>query len=176
METFWYVVKVLPGRERLLSDEFNKKISLGEMKNVIRFICPTEKEVKISSNNKKITREKVIYSGYLYFESPSKLDRDELKVLSGLPNIMGMMGDRTPIELGESDIRRILKDEKLSEHVEFKKIRFSVGEKVLVIDGPFSTFEGVISDVKGERISLEVRIFGRSTPVELNLNQIEKIK
>lgn len=173
METCWYVVKVLPGKERLLTEEFNKKISIGEIKKIIRFICPTEKEVRVVKN-KKTFREKVIYSGYLYFESTYKLDRDELKFLSGLPNIMGIMGDRTPVELRESDIKRILKDEKLNEHVESKKIKFVSGEIVSIIEGPFKTFDGVISEIKEEKILIDVEIFGRNTLVELNITQIQK--
>ncbi|WP_283101714.1 transcription termination/antitermination NusG family protein, partial [Escherichia coli] len=90
MNTSWYVVKVMPGKERQLNEQFNQQISLGRIKNISRFICPTEKEFVIVKN-KKVLREKVIYSGYLYFESPKKLVEDELKEIALIPNIMGMM-------------------------------------------------------------------------------------
>ena len=64
MDTNWYLVKVLPGKERSLADEFNKYISLGKMNNIKRFVCPTEKQVVVV-RNKKAIREKVLYSGYL---------------------------------------------------------------------------------------------------------------
>jgi transcriptional antiterminator NusG len=174
METNWYLVKVLPGKERTLAEEFNKYITLGKMNNISRFVCPTEKNFVVVKN-KKVLREKVLYSGYLYFESNKKLNEDELKTLSLLPNIMGMGGSRVPVELRESDVRRILKDEVLEQHVDSKKLKYIVGEQVMVIEGPFNTFEGIISDIKGEKVDVEIKIFGRNTAVELTLNQISKI-
>ena len=174
METNWYVVKVLPGKERTLTEQFNKEISLGKIKNINRFICPLEKEF-VTVKNKKVLRDKVLYSGYLYFECGKKLNEEELKSLTGLPNIMGMGGDRTPVLLRESDIRRILKDETLENHVESKRLKYIKGEVIKVIEGPFASFDGVISEIKGDKVDIEIKIFGRNTAVSLTLNQIEKI-
>ena len=174
METKWYLVKVLPGKERSLAEEFNKYISLGKMDSITRFVCPTEKNVVVV-RNKKAIREKVLYSGYLYFETPKKLNEDELKTISLLPNIMGMGGNRVPIELRDSDIKRILVDDVLEQHVDSKRLKYMIGEQVMVVEGPFNTFEGVISEIKGEKVDVEIKIFGRNTAVELTLNQISKI-
>jgi transcriptional antiterminator NusG len=174
METNWYLVKVLPGKERSLTEEFNKNISLGKMKSVTRFVCPTEKHVVVV-RNKKAIREKVLYSGYLYFETPKPLNEDELKTISLLPNIMGMGGNRIPIELRESDVRRILKDDVLEQREDSKRLKYIIGETVTVIEGPFNTFEGVISELKGDKVELEIKIFGRNTAVSLTLNQIAKL-
>lgn len=174
MNTSWYVVKVLPGKERQLTEQFNQQIGLGRIKNIIRFICPTEKEL-VNVKNKRVAREKVLYSGYLYFESQNRLNDDELKNISLIPNIMGMMGDKTPVLLKETDVRRILKDESLDEHLESKKIKYEVGEKVIVNDGPFESFEGVISELRNDKVTLEVKIFGRNNNVELTLSQIKKM-
>lgn len=174
MENCWYIIKVLPGKERQLTEQFNQQIELGRIRNIKRFLCPTEKEVVVVKN-KKTTREKVIYSGYLYFESPKRLSEDDLKEVAVIPNIMGMMGDRKPVLLKESDVSRILKDDNLKDHIESKKIKFSIGERVVVSDGPFQSFEGVISEINGDKILIEVKIFGRDTKVELTLSQIEKI-
>jgi len=168
------VVKVLPGKERTLSEQFNKEIGLGKIKNINRFICPTEKEF-VALKNKKVLREKVLYSGYLYFEAVKNLEEDQLKEISLIPNIMGMMGDRMPVKLRESDIRRIIKDELLEQHIDSKKVKFISGEIVKVIEGPFTSFEGTIKELKGDKIDVEIKIFGRNTPVTLTLEQIEKI-
>jgi transcriptional antiterminator NusG len=174
MESNWYVVKVLPGKERSLNEDFNKQISLGKIKNITRFVCPTEKHFVVVKN-KKVLREKVLYSGYLYFESETKLEESQLKTISLIPNIMGMMGDRMPVLLKEADVRRILKDDTLDDHIESKKLKYVIGERVVITEGPFSSFEGSISDIKGEKVDIEVKIFGRNTAVSLTLNQIEKI-
>jgi len=174
METTWYVVKVLPGKERQLNEQFNQQISLGRIRNITRFICPTEKEF-IVVKNKKVLREKVIYSGYLYFESSKKLVDDELKEIALIPNIMGMMGDRKPMVMSQTDVRRILKDEQLEEHIETKRLKYILGERVLISEGAFKTFEGIISEMKGEKVDVEVKIFGRNTLVSLSIDQINKL-
>ena len=173
MENNWYVVKVLPGKERSLTEQFNKEISLGRINNIVRFVCPTEKEFVVVKN-KKVIREKVLYSGYLYFEAPKRLMEEQLKVISTIPNIMGMMGDKMPLLLKETDVRRILKDDTLEEHIESKKLKFVIGESVIVSEGPFKTFEGIISDIKGDKVDVEIKIFGRNTAVSLTLEQIQK--
>jgi len=174
MDSHWYVVKVLPGKERILKEEFNKQITQGKINNITRFVCPTEKELKIIKN-KKVIREKVLYSGYLYFESQNNLSNEDLKFISGFNGIMGFMGERIPIKLRETDIKRVIKDEELEEFNQSMKYQYSVGDSIKIIDGPFTTFEGVISSINGEKVSLEVRIFGRVTSVELTLRQIEKL-
>lgn len=173
MNTNWYVVKVLPGKERSLTEQFNKEIELGRINDIIRFVCPTEKEF-VNVKNKKILREKVLYSGYLYFESSKLLEEPKLKEIASMQNIMGMIGEKMPLKLRESDIRRILKDDTLEEHIDAKKLKYIVGESVKVTEGPFSSFVGVINDIKGDKVDIEIKIFGRNTPVTLQLNQIEK--
>lgn len=170
----WYVVKVMPGKERSLNEEFNKQISLGKINFIERFVCPTEKEY-IVVKQKKTIREKVIYSGYLYFETKNKLTEDELKNVAMMPNVMGMMGDRRPLLMSQSDIRRILKDDELLEHVESKKLKYVSGESVVVIDGPFKTFNGIVKEVKNEKVVVEVKIFGRPNNLDFTIHQIEKV-
>lgn len=173
MQTYWYVLKVIPGKERQLTEQFNQQIGLGRINNIKRFVCPTEKEF-IVVRKKKVLREKVIYNGYLYFETKNKLNEDELKDFSNIPNIMGMLGDKKPLLLKESDVDRILKDDILDEYVEHKKLKFEKGNPVLVKDGPFKGFEGVVHSVFDDKIELDVKIFGRTTLVSLNIDQIEK--
>jgi transcription antitermination factor NusG len=109
----------MPGKERSLNEEYNKLVSTGKLKNIERFICPTEKEM-VLVKNKRVTREKVLYNGYLYFESKNRLNEDDLKNISMLPNVMGMFGNKTPLLMSKSDMSRILKDETLDNHIESK--------------------------------------------------------
>jgi transcriptional antiterminator NusG len=174
MDTSWYVIKVLPGKERTLTEQFNQQISLGRINSVIRFLCPTEKEFVIVKN-KKVLKEKVLYSGYLYLESNGVLNEDDLKNIAMIPNVMGMMGNRRPILMKENDVRRILKDETLENHIETRKLKFAVGEVIVVCEGAFSSFEGIVSQVHGEKVDVDILIFGRRTPVTLSIEQIKKI-
>jgi transcriptional antiterminator NusG len=137
-------------------------------------VCPTEKN-SVIVKNKKVLREKVIYSGYLYFESEDSLNENDLKEISMIPNIMSMMGFKIPLLMSPTDVNKILKDELLEEHIDAKKLKYITGEKVMVNEGPFKTFEGVITEIFGEKVNVEIKIFGRNTPVSLTLAQIEKL-
>ena len=174
MSTSWYVVKVLPGKERQLTEQYNKEISLGSIKNILRFVCPLEKNLVVVKN-KKVIREKVLYSGYLYFETKQKLNDEDLKVIAHQQSIMGLLGDKTPVLLRESDVARILKDEVLDEHIQSKKITLNSGDIVSISDGAFSGFNGVISSVKGDKVDVEVKIFGRGTIVTVGIEHVEKV-
>jgi transcriptional antiterminator NusG len=172
MDTFWYVIKVLPGKERQLNEQYNMQISLGNIKNIKRFICPTETEL-VTVKEKKVLREKVIYSGYLYFESEKEMNEDELKEISSIPNIMGMMGDKKPLMMRKGDVEKIIKDDLLEEHKNNKKLKFDIGSSVVICDGPFSGFIGIISSIQDDKVEVDVKIFGRTTPVSLSDNQIK---
>jgi transcriptional antiterminator NusG len=168
------VIKVLPGKERQLAQQFNDQISLGKVKDIIRFLCPTEKEYVVVKN-KKILREKIIYTGYLYFETENRLSEDQLKEISTTPNIMAIMGDKKPILMRRDDIEKILKDDKLEEHIETKRTKYDIGEYIIVQEGPFKTFGGTISQLHEDKVDVEILIFGRKTPITLNFEQISKV-
>jgi transcriptional antiterminator NusG len=173
MESFWYLVKVLPGKERSICEQLNQQISLGKINNINRFICPMTGEfVKIK--DKKVLREKAIYNGYIYFETTKKLLEDELKNFSNIPNIMSMGGDKKPILLRKDDVNKIIKDEVLEIHNQSKIKTYSVGDTVTIVDGPFSSFNGVITNIKVDKVDVQVKIFGRNTDVLLSLSQIKK--
>jgi transcriptional antiterminator NusG len=171
MESFWYLVKVLPGKERQLEQQFNEEIALGRIPDIKTFVCPVEKQLKVV-NKKKVVRDKVIYTGYLYFESNERLDVDQLKNLSYLPGIMGILGDRTPVLIRDVEMKKVLKSE--NEEVLKNDIIYRKGELIKITDGPFKTFEGHISEIRDEKVDVEVTIFGRVTNVNLDIFQIEK--
>lgn len=175
MNKYWYLVKVLPGKERKLADELNKQIDINKITNIVRFICPTEKFIT-KVKNKKVTREKVLYSGYLYFECENILNEDELKTISLIPNIMSMGNNKLPILLSNDDVKRILKDDELERHVDSKLLKYNKGETIKIIDGPFTSFDGIVVEFKeNDYIDIDVKIFGRSTIISLLQNQISKL-
>jgi transcriptional antiterminator NusG len=169
----WYVIKVMPGKERQLNEQFNYQISSGKMTYISRFICPTEKEMNIVSG-KKVYREKVLYSGYLYLEAHETLSEDQLKTIAANPSVMSMLGDKKPRRMNSDDINRILKDDELETHKKEKSLKYLVNEDVKIDIGPFSGFNGKIESIKNDKVVLNVKIFGRNTTVELNLDQISK--
>ena len=169
----WYVIKVLSGKERQLCKQFNENISTGKIKNITRFICPTD-ERYVMQRNKRVLKEFVIYNGYLYFECENTLDEDELKFIGAFPSIIGLFGNKKPMLLPESDVRKILKDEILEEHNDSKKLKFTEGEDVILTEGAFNGFSGKIGSVDGDKVNLEVKIFDRITKITVKTDQIIK--
>ena len=104
-------------------------------------------------------------------------------VITSIPGVIGFLGSnqggasKTPEPLRQSEINRILgRVEEIDEFAEKLDTPFIVGETVKVMDGPFSGFSGIIEEVFEEKkkLNVMVKIFGRSTPVELNFIQVEK--
>lgn len=172
MEGFWYLVKVLPGKERQIKDKYNTEIELGKISGIKQFVCPMEKQYKIIKN-KKVIRERVIYTGYLYFQTDYELTLDELKFFSHLPEIMSVLGDKKPIRVGEREMQKVLNETANLEDPS-KDVEYKIGQLVKVVDGPFNTFEGEVRMVDGNKVDVDVRVFGRPTKVTLLKEQIEK--
>lgn len=170
----WYVIKVTPGKERTITEQFNTQISLGRIGFISRFVCPMEKEYVVV-RKKKTLREKVIYNGYLYFESNNFLTEDQLKTIAAHPSIMGMLGDKKPRIMRDDDVEKILKDEMLEKHKENKTVKYIIGESVIINEGPFTSFHGTISAIHNDKVQLSVKVFGRDTTVEVNSDQIGKL-
>ena len=173
MGSYWYLIKVLPGKEKQLKDKFNTDIELGNISGIKEFVCPLEKEYKMVKT-KKVIREMVIYTGYLYFETEHILDKDELMNLSYLPDTMKVLGDKKPIRLRDREIQRVLKMGQQGEDI-VNDIQYTIGEVVKVVDGPFNTFEGEIRSLDGNKVNVDVKVFGRPTKVTLLKEQIDKL-
>ena len=173
MGGYWYLVKVLPGKERQIKDKYNTEIDLGRIAGIKEFVCPMEKQIKMI-RNKKVIRERVIYTGYLYFQAEHELSYDELKNLSFLPEVMSVLGDKKPIRLNDREVQRVL-NETIKGNDPTQDIEYKIGEVIKVIDGPFNTFEGEVRKVEGNKVDVDVKVFGRPTKVSLLKEQIEKI-
>tara|TARA_R110001592_G_scaffold64818_9_gene199264 strand:+ start:14420 stop:14941 length:522 start_codon:yes stop_codon:yes gene_type:complete len=173
MGSYWYLVKVLPGKERQLKDRFNSEIDLGNIRGIKEFVCPLEKELKMVKT-KKIIRERVIYTGYLYFETEEILTEDDLTNLSYLPDTMKVLGDNRPIRVRDKEIQRVLKTGHEGQEIS-NGVQYTIGETIKVIDGPFNTFEGEIRLINGDKVDVDVKVFGRPTKVTLSKEQIDKL-
>jgi len=173
MGGYWYLVKVLPGKERQLKDKFNSDIELGNIRGIKEFVCPLEKELKMVKT-KKVIREKVIYTGYLYFNTDELLTEDDLINFSYLPDTMKVLGDKRPIRVRDREIQRVLKIGQEGQEIS-SGINYNIGETVKVIDGPFNTFDGEIRLINGNKVDVDVKVFGRPTKVTLSKEQIDKL-
>jgi transcriptional antiterminator NusG len=172
----WYVLRTISGHENKIKIHIeNEIISLGLKEYVSQILIPIEKVFQIR-NGKKVTKEKTFYPGYVFVEAD--LSQGEVKhVLRNTPGVLGFLGSNNPEPLRPHEIMRLLgKVDELIESEEEVGDTFLVGESIIVTDGPFSSFTGIIEEINHEKKKLKVtvKIFGRKTPLELNFSQVVK--
>jgi transcriptional antiterminator NusG len=172
-ETKWYVLRVVSGKERKVKEYLDKEVSRGGWSQIV-------KQVYKVQNGKKVMRERNYYPGYVMIEiADGKLNDDLRDTIKNTSNVIHFLGKENPIALRKAEVNKMLG--KMDEMAEAGGVSMSepfiVGETIKIIEGPFNDFNGVIEEVNDEKKKLKVtvKIFGRSTPVELNYMQVEKL-
>ena len=184
-ETKWYVLRVVSGKERKVKEYLDKDIVRSGYAEVIKQVfLPMEKVYKVQ-NGKKVMREKNYFPGYVMLEVlDGKLTDDMIHHISNVSNVMHFLTDGKGskgniISLRKTEVNKMLGkvDEMSGAGGITMSEPFIIGETIKIIDGAFNDFNGVIEEVNDEKKKLKVivKIFGRSTPVELNYMQVEKL-
>jgi transcriptional antiterminator NusG len=183
-DTKWYVLRVVSGKERSVKEYLDKDIVRQGWSELVKQVyLPMDKVYKVQ-NGKKVMREKNFYPGYVFIEvADGKLNDDMVQHISNISNIMHFLTDGKGskgriISLRKSEVNKMLgKMDEMSDGGITMSEPFIVGETIKIIDGAFNDFNGVIEEVNDEKKKLKVivKIFGRSTPVELNYMQVEKL-
>ena len=185
VETKWYVLRVVSGKERKVKEYLDKDIARSGYSEVIKQVfLPMEKVYKVQ-NGKKVMREKNYFPGYVMLEVlDGKLTDDMIHHISNVSNVMHFLTDGKGskgniISLRKTEVNKMLgKVDEMSDSGGMTMSEpFIIGETIKIIDGAFNDFNGVIEEVNDEKKKLKVivKIFGRSTPVELNYMQVEKL-
>jgi len=182
--TKYYALRVVSGKERSVKEYLDKDISRNGWTNIVKQVfLPTEKVYKVQ-NGKKVMREKNLYPGYIFLEVfNGKLTDDIVQHISNISNVMHFLTDGKGskgniISLRKSEVNKMLgKVDEMNDQGVTMNEPFIIGETIKIIEGPFNDFNGVIEEVNDEKKKLKVtvKIFGRSTPVELNYMQVEKL-
>lgn len=170
----WYIVRTQSNRERVVSEKLIKESSEnGQLVGKIgKVIVPVERKVS-ARNGKKIFREKVMYPGYVFVEVASVGDlTNYLKNCAGASGLLANKGGDLQ-SISDAEVERMIGiTQNIDENAE---LSFVVGQEIVITDGPFSSFNGVIEFINDQRVKVSVMIFGRKTPLELSINQIDKI-
>ena len=174
----WFVLRVISGKERKLKEYIDKEIQRsGWDTTITQVLVPTEKVYKIK-NGKKVIHERNFYPGYIMIETTdSGMDGEMITTIKNINGVIHFLGKDNPEPLRKSEVNRILgKVDEMQEEGTSMNEPFIVGETVKIIDGPFNDFLGNIEEIYEEKkkLKVNVKIFGRKTPVELNFMQVEK--
>lgn len=174
-EKKWYVVKAVTGKEKKVKEYLESEIKrLNLQDSISSILIPMEKVYEVR-NGKKVSKERTFLPGYVLVEAI--LTGEVVHVIKDVPNVIGFLGTKgEPDPLRPAEVNRLLgKMDEFQEMGEGNDLEFVVGQSVIVNDGPFSTFSGIIEEVIHEKKKLKVavKIFGRKTPLELSYFQVK---
>ena len=176
VEKSWYVLRAVSSKEAKVKEYIDAEIKNGRLgDHVSQVLIPTEKVIQVRGG-KRIVKERTYLPGYVLVEAA--LVGETVHLLRNTPNVLGFLGGMdNPTPLRESEVNRILgKVDEMQEDLVDVVIPYVEGEAVKVTDGPFSGFSGVIEKVDNEKkkVTVTVKVFGRSTGLDLGFTQVEK--
>ena len=173
----WYVIHTQTGYEERVKKNLVKKQKqdpvAGEF--ISQIVVPTEQVAEIKGGKKKISERK-FFPGYVLVEM--ELNDKTWYFIKRTPGVTGFVGPRSrPTPLTTAEIKNILKQSETTKAKPIPKVTFGKGDPIRVKEGPFNNFNGTVEEVNHEKgkMKVSISIFGRATPVELEMWQVEKV-
>ncbi|MFN0104554.1 MAG: transcription termination/antitermination protein NusG [Bryobacteraceae bacterium] len=173
----WYIIHSYSGFENKVAESLRSRaVAFGFSDRIGQILIPTE-EVFELRNGKKVTSKRMLYPGYVLVEM--EMDDELWHAVKETPRVTGFVGGGNhPVPLTADEVNSILYRQANAGDRPKPKLTFEKNETVRITDGPFTNFSGKVEEINGDKNTLRVlvTIFGRSTPVELDFEQVEKIQ
>ena len=171
----WYSVSVLSNFEKKVAEQIKTAVAeAGLEEEIAEVLVPTEEVIEVR-RGKKVTSERRFMPGYVLVRM--EMSNKGYHLISSINRVTGFLGPQgKPMPMRDAEVNQILNRVEEGEAAPRNLIRFDIGERVKVTDGPFEGFDGMVEEVdeSHNRLKVSVSIFGRSTPVELEFTQVSK--
>ena len=171
----WYSVSVLSNFEKKVAEQIKTAVAeAGLEEEIDEVLVPTEEVIEVR-RGKKVSSERRFMPGYVLVRM--EMTNRGYHLISSINRVTGFLGPQgKPMPMRDAEVNGILNRVEEGEAAPRNLIRFDIGEKVKVTDGPFEGFDGMVEEVDEEhsRLKVSVSIFGRATPVELEFTQVSK--
>ena len=172
----WYIVHTYSGFENKVAESLQQRVqAYGMDTDIGEVLVPTEDVVEMRGGRRVVTTKR-FFPGYILVEM-NMSDR-AWHVVKNTPKVTGFVGaGAKPTPLTREEVDQILHQVTVAAEQPKPKYTFDKGDQVRINEGPFTSFNGVVDEVNVDRNTLKVMvtIFGRSTPVELDFLQVEKL-
>lgn len=176
MDYRWYIIHTLSGYEKKISQTIKEQAELkGILEAFPEIVVPVEGVVEVRKGQ-KVNAERKFLPGYIMVKM--NMNDQTWHLVKNIPKVTGFLGGSgKPQPISEVEAQRIFQQMEESGSSPKHTVNFEIGESVKVIDGPFESFMGVVEELDAEknRLKVSVSIFGRSTPIELEYNQVAKL-
>ena len=178
----WYVLRVQSNKEMRVKEALSQKVQMLDLGEIVgRIEVPVERVKRIRGNKQTVYNRK-LYPGYVFMEmEPGEEGRVQeqawfmIKETGGVGDFVGTEGIPTPMR--DTDVAKMLLEAEKPEEAPSIKVGFEKGDQIKIREGAFENFEGVVDAIDEERgiVKVIVTIFGRSTPLDIEYWQVEKI-
>ncbi len=172
----WYIIHTYSGFEQKVKESLLQRAeALGMTESIGDVLIPMEEVIEMR-DGKKVVSSKKFFPGYVLVNM--EMSDQAWHVVKNTPKVTGFVGSGTsPTPLSQEEVDRIINQVVISQEKPKPKFVFKEAELVRIIDGPFTNFTGTVEEVNSDKNTLKVMvtIFGRSTPVELDFLQVEKL-
>jgi transcriptional antiterminator NusG len=175
MEKQWYVIQTYVGFEHRVKTALDRKIQIAGKNNLFgEVLVPTEK-VMDRLRGKRQTVERRLFPGYVLAQIA--FNEESWNLLRSIPKVIGLLGrePNVPSVISEEEVRKIVQQVESGMASPRRRVLFVAGENVKVVDGPFRDFMGTVESINSNRsrVRVALSVFGRPTPVDLDLIQVE---
>ncbi len=171
----WYVIHTASGSEKRVKQMILDQVAKKNMSEFFEDIVVPVIEVPEVKRGKQVKAEKKFMPGYILIKMT--MTDDSWHLVKSVTKVTGFLGGKSsPTPLSEAEVQNIFnKLESESKDAEISKL-YEIGETVIVTDGPFETFTGVVEEIYHDknRLRVSISIFGKATPIELNFTQVRK--